>query len=115
MADENYPVMEGIPELTLNTPINELMVVYETIVDFKNLKHNGFDFSKTLEFQGWKVFFERLTGLVYPVLVKQFWIHDVASKDIISSFIMNIKIVVTDKSIVDLISNEGYGEKGLQH
>lgn len=51
MVNENHPVMEGIPELTLNTLVDELMVLYDTIVDFKNLKDNGFDFSKTLEFQ----------------------------------------------------------------
>ena len=33
---------------------------------------NGFDFYETLEFQGWKGFFERLIGLVYLVFVKQF-------------------------------------------
>lgn len=62
--------MEWIPKLTLNTPIDELMFICETIVDFKNMKDNGFDFSEILEFQGWEGFFERLTGLVYPVLVK---------------------------------------------
>lgn len=86
------------------------MVLCETIVDFKNMKDNGSDFSKTLEFQGWKVFFERLTGSVYPVLVKQFWIHLVATKDIISSFVMNRKIVVSEKSNVDLISHNGCGK-----
>ena len=38
MADENNPIMEGILELTLHTPVNELMVLFETIVEFKNLK-----------------------------------------------------------------------------
>lgn len=70
MADENYPILEGIPELTLHTPVNELMVLCETIVDFKNLKDNGFDFSETFELQGWKTFFEILTGPMYSVLVK---------------------------------------------
>lgn len=51
MDDENHLVMEGISELTLNTLVNELMVLCETIVDFKNLKDNEFDFSKTLECQ----------------------------------------------------------------
>lgn len=69
MADENHPVMEGIPELTLNIPVDELMVLCETIVDLKNMKNNGFGFYETLEFQGWKGFFKRLTHLVYPMLV----------------------------------------------
>lgn len=95
MDEENNPVMEGIPELTLNIHVDELMVLCEIIVDFKNLKDNGFEFSETLEFQGWKGFFERLIGLVYPVLANQFWIHVVSTKDTITSLFMNRKIVVT--------------------
>lgn len=72
MDDENHLIMEGIHVLTLNTLVDELMVLCEPIMDFKNVKDNGFDFSETLEFQGWKGFFERLTGPVYPVLVKDF-------------------------------------------
>lgn len=70
MDDENHPIMEEIPELTLNTLVNELRMLCETIMDFKNLEDSGFDFSETLEFKGWKGFFERLTGPVYLVLVK---------------------------------------------
>lgn len=44
IADENHPVMEGIHELTLNIPVDELMVLCETIIDFKNMKDNDFDF-----------------------------------------------------------------------
>lgn len=42
---------------------------------FENLKDNGFDFFETMAFQGWNSFFERLKGLVYPMLVKQFWVY----------------------------------------
>lgn len=62
--------MEGIPEITLNTLVDELVVLYETIIDFKNLNDNDFDFSETLKFQGWNAFFKRLIGPVYPMLVK---------------------------------------------
>lgn len=72
MVDENHPIMEGIPELTINTHVSELMVLCEMIVYFKNLKDNRFDFSKTLELQGWKNLFERMIGSAYPVLVKKF-------------------------------------------
>lgn len=111
MADENNPLMEGIPELTLHTTVNELMVLWETVVDFKNLKDNGFDFSKTLDLQGWKTFFERLTGPVYPFLVKQFWVHATAEKETVISYVMNRKIVIIEKSIVDLISHNGKGKR----
>lgn len=113
-TEEINPIIEGILEITLNSHVNELLVLCETIVDLKNLKDNDFDFSETLELQGWKSFFKVLTSLVYPVLVKQFWIHVVARRDIITSFVMNKKIVVIEKSIANLISHNGYGKKGLQ-
>lgn len=46
MTDENHLVMKGISKLTLNTYVDELMFLYETIVDFKNLKDNGSIFLK---------------------------------------------------------------------
>ena len=51
VANENHHVMEGIPEIILNTPVEELMVLCETMVDFKNLKDNNFNFTRTLEFK----------------------------------------------------------------
>lgn len=42
--------MEGIPEINLNTQVEDFMVVTETIVDFKNLKDNCFDLTGTQEF-----------------------------------------------------------------
>lgn len=111
MVDESNPILEGIPKLTLHSPVNDLMVLYETIVDFNNLKENGFDFFETLELQGWKTFFERLTGPVYPVLVKQFWMHATAGKKTITSYVMNWKIVITEKSIAYLISHGGKGKR----
>lgn len=51
MDDENHPVMEGSPELTLHTPVDELMILCETIVVFKNIKDNGFNFFETFECQ----------------------------------------------------------------
>lgn len=50
IVDENHSVMIGILEITLNILVEELMVLNETIVYFKNLKDNGFDLTRTLEF-----------------------------------------------------------------
>lgn len=38
-------------------------------------------------------------------------IHDVSTKGTISSFVMNRKIVVIEKSIIDLISHNGCGKR----
>lgn len=41
-------VFEGLRELTLNTPVDKLRVLCESMVDLKNLKANGFDIFGTL-------------------------------------------------------------------
>lgn len=82
----------------------------ETTVDFKNLKENGFDFIETLNVQRWNTFFERLTGPVYHVLVKKNWVHATAERETITSYVMNRKIVITKKSIADLIGHDGKGK-----
>lgn len=33
MDDENHHVLEGIPKLTLHTPVSELMVLCEMIIE----------------------------------------------------------------------------------
>lgn len=50
------------PELTLTTPINKLEVLCELMVDFKNLKDNGFDLLSVVKIQGWEKYFDRLQG-----------------------------------------------------
>lgn len=36
-------MMEGMPEISSSTPVDELEVLCKYIIDFKNLKQNGFD------------------------------------------------------------------------
>lgn len=83
----------------------------KTTVDFKNLKENSFDFNEILELQGWKRFWERLATPVYPDLAKQFWVDATTEKKTITSYVMNRKIVITEKSIADLISHHGKGKR----
>lgn len=80
-------------------------------MDFKNRKENGFDFKEILNVQGWNIFFERLIGLVYPVLVKQFWVHATAKRETVTSYVMNRKIVIIEKSIADFIGHDGKGKR----
>lgn len=63
-------MMEGILKISLSTQVDELESLYETIVDFDNLKQNGFDLSDDVVTQGWEVYFNSLKGPVYPTLVK---------------------------------------------
>lgn len=86
-------------------------MLFDTIVDFKNLKDNCFDFTEMLNVQGWNTFFKRFTDPVYPVLVRHFWVHANAEKETITSYVMNRKIVITKKSIEDLIGHDGKGKR----
>lgn len=61
---------EGIQELTLSTPAMQLEVLCGMLVDFDNLKANGFDLIKWVKSQNWEGFSDRLKGHVYPELVK---------------------------------------------
>lgn len=62
-------------ELTLTAPANELEVLCELMVDFENLKDNGFDLLSVVKIQGWEKYFDRLQGPVLFYLVREFLTH----------------------------------------
>ena len=101
------------PERTTLIPVDSLEVVAELMVDFDNLKENGFDLLPAVEFQGWKNFFDRLVGPVFPHLVKEFWIHAIASPKVILSFVMGKEISITENLIRKLLGFEGHGVTGI--
>ena len=61
-----------VPERTTLIPVDSLEVLSELMVDFENLRDNGFDLIPAVEFQGWGNFFDRLVGPVFPYLAKEF-------------------------------------------
>ena len=96
-----------IPERTTLIPVDSLEVISELMVDFENLKANGFDLLPSVEFQGWGNFFDRLVGPVFPHLVKEFWIHVIASPKAILSFVMGKEISITENLFRKLLGFEG--------
>lgn len=101
--------IESLPEITLSTPIDEIEVLFESILYFYNLKLNGFDLTKDVASQGWESFFDRLKWHVYPTFVKDFWIHAKTTDNMISSFFfMGKKISFTEKSIAKLVIHNGH-------
>lgn len=52
-------------ELTLKTPVKNLEVLSEIMIDFENLKENGFDFLSDVKIQGWEKYFDHLHGPVF--------------------------------------------------
>lgn len=91
------------PMRTLLTPVNKLEVLCELMVDFDSMAENGFDFRQIVRFQGWTKYFERLVGPVFPILVKEFWIHAQVYPKFILSSVMGKAIVITEKLICQLI------------
>lgn len=91
---------------TMFTPVDDLEVLCEMLVDFKSLADNGFDFYNVVLFQGWEKYFDRLVGPVFPTLVKEFWIHASAYPKVIISSVMGKKLMITEKIIKQLIGYE---------
>lgn len=84
------------------------------MVDFENLKDNGFDLLDAVKIQGWEKFFYRLQGHVLFHLVREFWTHAKISIFQLTSFILGKKIVITKKLISKLIRHDGSGKRCYQ-
>ena len=97
------------PFRTLLTPIDNLEVLSELIVDFESLQENGFNLSEEVKAQGWNRYFDRLLGPTFPILVKEFWIHALSSNHQVTSYVMGKKIVITEDLIARLIGYSGGG------
>ena len=102
-----------IPERTTLIPVESLEVLSELMVDFENLRENGFDLFPAVKFQGWESFFDRLIGPVFPHLVKKFWIHAIATPKVILSFVMGKEISITENQIRKLLGFKGLGVTGM--
>ncbi|MCI18806.1 hypothetical protein A2U01_0039961, partial [Trifolium medium] len=95
----------------------EFSFVIENMVDFDSFKANNLDIKPFFEKQGW-ITFTRLNGPVYPLLVRDFWLHAtvvdgglVGQKEIHST-IMGMDVVITQDVIAHVIGapNEGIFE-----
>lgn len=53
------------PEVTLSTPVENLEVLCELLVEFDNMKDNGIDLSTDVKVQGWEQFSNRLQGPIF--------------------------------------------------
>lgn len=90
-------------------PFKKTEVLYESLVDFDNLKRNDIDITAELEKQGWGNYFQRLYGPVYNFLVKEFWRFVDCDDHCIVSYVLRVKRVTTEKSIARLLDMERTG------
>ncbi|KAI5429355.1 hypothetical protein KIW84_034094 [Lathyrus oleraceus] len=105
-------VLDREPHINLATPFEGLEVLCETLVDF-DMKRNGVDLTEELRQQGWGNYFQRLYGPVYPLLIKEFWRFADADDHFIVSYVLGVKIVITEKSIASLLNMERDGGKRI--
>ncbi|KAI5396791.1 hypothetical protein KIW84_062858 [Lathyrus oleraceus] len=106
-------VLDRERHINLSTPFEGLDVLCESLVDFDNLRRNGVDLTGELRQQGWENYFQRLYGPIYPLLVKEFWRHADADDNFIVSFVLGVKIVITEGSIASLLNMERSGGKRI--
>ena len=57
------------PIRMLLTPVDNLEVLCELIIDFESLQENGFDLYEDVAAQGWNKYFDRQLGPTFPILV----------------------------------------------
>lgn len=53
------------PEVTLSTPVDNLEVLCELLVEFDNMKDNGVNLLTVVIFQGWESLFNCLQGPIF--------------------------------------------------
>ncbi|XP_058782158.1 uncharacterized protein LOC131656459 [Vicia villosa] len=87
--------------------MDELEVLCEMMVDFDNLQKHNLHLKNNMLLQGWEPFFNRLIGVVYPELVKEFWFHAMLLPKAIISFVCGQEISITENLIRRLIGLEG--------
>ncbi|CAI8599479.1 unnamed protein product [Vicia faba] len=88
---------------SLFVSVKELEVCCELMIDLPNLRDNGFDLEEEIQTQGWNMFFNRLYGPVYDVLVKEFWIHAHPIPTRIVSSVLGVTLVITEDHVRKLL------------
>ena len=106
-------ILDREPHIHLAMPFEKLKVLYESLVDFDNMKRNGIDLTEELRMQGWETYFQRLYGPVYTYLVKEFWHFADSDDHYIVSHVLGVKIVITEKSIASLLNMEKTGGRRI--
>ncbi|CAI8599462.1 unnamed protein product [Vicia faba] len=103
---QNQDKLTQIPRATYIT-VKELEVCCELMVDLPNLKANGFNLEEEIQIQGWEMFFDRLYGPVYDVLIKEFWLHAHPIPTRIVSCVLGKIIIVTEDRMLGLTEKVG--------
>src|ERR1044072_322202 len=100
--DENH-IARRPAQVHCNMRFDDLVVLKELRVDFNNINSNGFDLREEMIFQGWENYFARLHGPVYEKLVKEFWRQAVWDKYHVVSYVLDKKIIITERTIAHLM------------
>lgn len=102
-------ILDCEPHINLATQFDKLEVLCESLVDFENMKRNGINLTEELRKQGWEKYFQRLYGPIYTYLVKELWRFANSDDHYIVSYVLGVKIIITEKSIATLLNMEKTG------
>ncbi|XP_050919294.1 eukaryotic translation initiation factor 4 gamma-like [Lathyrus oleraceus] len=77
------------------------------------MKRNEIDLTEELRKQGWENYFQRLYGPIYTYLVKELWRIAYSDDHYIVSHVLRVKMVITEKSIANLLNMEKTGGRRI--
>jgi hypothetical protein len=112
-VDENH-ITRCPVQIHCNLGFDALNVLKELRVDFNNMAENGMDLRAEMLSQNWDVFFARLHGPVYENLVKDFWRQAECDSHYVVSHVLGHRIVITEKTIAQLLTLPHLGGKRIQ-
>src|ERR1044072_9041861 len=102
VMDDDH-ILNLVPTVFCNFPVEQLEVLKESRVNFNNMAANKMDLRQDVAFQVSGHFFERLHGPIYEKIVKEFWKHATCDDHYIVSHVLGRKIVITEKLIARLL------------
>ncbi|KAI5423775.1 hypothetical protein KIW84_030128 [Lathyrus oleraceus] len=86
-------ILDREPHIHLATPFDKLEVLCESLVDFDNMRRNGVDLTEEL--------------------IKEFWRFADVDDHFIVSYVLGVKMVITEKSIAALLNMEKDGGRRI--
>ena len=111
-VDDNH-ITRRPSQIHYNLGFDTLKVLTELRVDFNNIAANGMDLRAEMISQGWEMYFARLQGPVYKNLIKDFWRQADCDSHYVVSHVLGQRIIITEKSIAQLLSLPHLGGKRI--
>src|ERR1044072_4183088 len=96
MALHKHHITRRPAHIHCNLKSEDLQVLKELRVDFKNLAQNNLDLRVEMVAQGWENYFARLHWPTYDLLIKELWRQAECDDHHVVSHVLGRKIVITE-------------------